>query len=78
MSRKQLKGVITSNKMEKTVVVTVTRTIPHPVYEKTVKRKKKYYAHTEQTHRVGDEVVIEECRPLSKLKRWSVAVGVSK
>ncbi|MGK5595213.1 MAG: 30S ribosomal protein S17 [Parachlamydiaceae bacterium] len=71
--RKIKKGVVVSNKMNKTVVVKVERTIRHPRYEKIVTRAKKYYAHNESTPlNIGDEVKIMETRPLSKLKRWRV------
>ncbi len=72
--RKQLDGVITSNKMNKTVVVTVTRTIRHPRYSKVLKVNKKFYAHAENDeYKIGDKVTIIETRPISKLKRWRVA-----
>ncbi|PJD96510.1 MAG: 30S ribosomal protein S17 [Parachlamydia sp.] len=71
--RKVKKGTVLSNKMEKTVVVQVSRTYPHPRYGKVVTRNKKYYAHNElKPLEVGEEVTIEETRPLSKLKRWRV------
>ena len=72
-SRKTRKGVVVSNKMQKTVVVRVERTIRHPRYEKVIVQTKKYYAHDEDMRaKIGDEVVIMETRPLSKLKRWRV------
>jgi small subunit ribosomal protein S17 len=57
--------------MAKTIVVEVSRRVPHPLYRRVVTRKKKFYAHDEkgQAH-LGDRVQITECRPLSKLKRW--------
>lgn len=71
--RKVKKGTVVSNKMEKTVVVKVARTFRHPRYEKVITRNKKYYAHNElRPLEIGDEVTIEETRPLSKLKRWRV------
>lgn len=71
--RKLKKGVVVSNKMQKTVVVKVDRTMRHPVYGKVVVRSKKYYAHHDiQDLKIGDEVQIMETRPLSKLKRWRV------
>lgn len=71
--RKTQKGVVVSNKMQKTVVVKLERTFPHPRYGKVVTRAKKVYAHNEgQALKEGDVVVIEETRPLSKLKRWRV------
>jgi small subunit ribosomal protein S17 len=71
--RKVRKGVVVSNKMQKTVVVRVDRTIRHPRYEKVIIRSKKYYAHDEtNSARIGDVVTIMETRPLSKLKCWRV------
>lgn len=72
--RKVRTGVVVSNKMTKTVVVKVERTILHPSFGKVIKRFKKYYAHDEEanTLNVGDKVTIIETRPLSKLKRWRV------
>ncbi len=73
MNKQKVKsGVVVSNKMQKTVTVRVTRTLQHPRYGKTVKLWKKYYAHTDQDLQIGQEVKIEETRPLSKLKRWRV------
>jgi small subunit ribosomal protein S17 len=72
MTKKLVKGVVSSNKMDKTVVVVVQNTMRHPRYEKIVKVKKKYYAHTDTPLNIGDEVSIMECRPLSKMKRWRV------
>ena len=72
-SRKCRKGVVVSNKMEKTVVVRITRTTRHPKFGKVITRAMKCYAHDESGKvQVGDEVVIMETRPLSKLKRWRV------
>ena len=71
--RRQLIGVVSSDKMDKTVVVTVKRKFPHPVYKKFVNKTKKYYAHDpSKLCGVGDMVLIEESKPLSKLKRWRV------
>jgi len=73
MSKKQLTGAITSNKMQKTVVVRVERIKEHPKYRRRYKVHKKYKAHTEEgEYKIGDKVVIEECRPISKEKRWKV------
>ncbi|MGA2326691.1 MAG: 30S ribosomal protein S17 [Bryobacteraceae bacterium] len=67
-------GLVVSTKMQKTIVVEVSRRVPHPVYKKIVKRRKKFYAHDEEgVARVGDVVRIVECRPLSRLKRWRLA-----
>lgn len=72
-TRKTRTGVVVSNKMEKTVVVRVERTIRHPRYDKVITRSKKYYAHDESNSaREGDVVTIMETRPLSKLKRFRV------
>lgn len=71
-NRKVQNGVVVSNKMQKTVVVKVNRTIRHPLYDKIVTRSKKYYAHHEAPLQIGDEVKIIETRPMSKLKRWRV------
>ncbi len=67
-------GEVVSTKMAKTIVVEVSRRVPHPLYKKIVNKRKKFYAHDEQTAaRVGDVVRIVECRPLSRLKRWKLA-----
>lgn len=71
-SQKIREGVVVSNKMQKTVTVKVETRISHPRYKKIIKRAKKYYAHTEEMIEVGAEVVIQESRPYSKLKRWIV------
>jgi small subunit ribosomal protein S17 len=71
--RKTHKGVVLSTKMDKTVVVKLERTLLHPQYGKVITRAKKIYAHNENNPlNVGDIVVVEETRPLSKLKRWRV------
>ena len=67
-------GSVVSNKMAKTIVVEVIRRVQHPVYKRTINKRKKFYAHDEQTSaRVGDVVRIVESRPLSKMKRWTLA-----
>lgn len=64
-------GTVIESKMAKTIVVEVSRKVPHPLYRRVVSRKKKFYAHDEAGEaRPGDQVRIVECRPLSKLKRW--------
>ncbi|MCM8529529.1 MAG: 30S ribosomal protein S17 [Lentisphaeraceae bacterium] len=69
--RKERVGVVSSNKMDKTIVVTVDRLARHKRYKKVIKISKKYYAHDENNvAKVGDEVRIAETRPTSKLKRW--------
>jgi len=71
--RRELIGKVKSNKMDKSIVVTVSRKVPHPVYKKYVNKTKKYYAHDPQNLcGTGDTVVIEESKPLSRLKRWRV------
>jgi small subunit ribosomal protein S17 len=76
--RKTRVGTVTSDRMERTVVVSVERRVPHPLYGKQVVRTKKYYAHDEQGARVGDVVRIMETRPLSKQKRWRVVEVVEQ
>lgn len=71
--RKTLVGQVVSTKMAKTIVVQVSRQRAHPLYQRVMKRSKKYYAHDEnQAAHVGDFVRIEETRPLSRLKRWKL------
>ena len=71
--RKTLVGVVTSDKMDKTVVVTVERVTRHPLYGKVMKRFKKYKVHNEENSaKMGDTVRICECRPISKEKRFFV------
>ncbi len=73
VKHKTLKGVIVSDRMQKTVVVAVSRLIKHPKYKKYYKVTKRYKAHDEKgEHHTGDKVVIQETRPLSKEKRWTV------
>ena len=72
MSRKKLTGVVISDKMEKTIVVEVERTFHHPRYKKRVEKHKKYKAHDELGAKAGDQVVIEECSPISKDKHFKV------
>ncbi|MBF0095879.1 MAG: 30S ribosomal protein S17 [Magnetococcales bacterium] len=77
MPQRVLQGVVVSDKMDKTVVVLVERKVQHPLYGKILTRSKKYKAHDEENvHRVGDEVRIRECPPISKDKHWKV-VGES-
>ena len=73
MPRRVLQGVVVSDKMDKTVVVSVERRLMHPIYKKFIRRSKKYAAHDENNAaKVGDVVKIRECRPISKSKRWEV------
>ncbi len=72
-------GVVVSNKMQKTVVVAVESLVEHGMYQKYVKRTKKFLAHNETPElNVGDRVLIEETRPLSKRKRWNVREVLEK
>jgi small subunit ribosomal protein S17 len=72
MPKRILQGTIVSDKNAKTVVVMVERRYTHPLFKKTVRRSKKYHAHDEKGHKVGDVVRIQETAPISKLKRWIV------
>src|SRR6478672_11307067 len=66
-------GEVISTKMSKTIVVEVTRRVPHPLYKRIVTKRKRFYVHDEQeTAKPGDSVRIIECRPLSRLKRWTL------
>lgn len=72
-SRQEKVGIVTSNKMQKTVVVTVERRVIHPLYKRVVRRSRKFLAHDEKNEcHVGDTVRIRETRPLSRQKRWRV------
>ena len=72
-------GAVVSTKMAKTIVVEVTRRVPHPLYKRIISKRKKFYAHDEQGEaKVGDVVRIIECRPLSKLKRWKLGEVMRK
>ena len=73
MPKRILSGVICKATNKNTVVVQVERTFKHPIYKKYIKRSKKYHAHDEtDALKVGDKVMIEETRPISKLKTWKV------
>ena len=77
--RKILIGTVVSNKMQKTIVVEVTRKKAHPMYKRVISIRKKFYAHDEKNEaHPGDTVRIEESRPLSKLKRWTLKEIVRK
>lgn len=77
--RKTLLGVVVSDKMDKTVVVKVDRAVKHSIYLKTIKKSTRFKAHDEgNTCHVGDKVMIEETRPLSKDKRWKVKEIIGK
>ena len=76
MPRRVLEGKVVSNKCDKTVTVIVERRVRDPLYGKIIRRSAKYAAHDEaNAWKVGDEVAIEECRPLSKSKKWRVIRG---
>ena len=78
MPRRVLTGRVTSDKMDKTITVLVERRVMHPLYKKFIRRSKKYSAHDEtNSKKVGDVVRIEECRPISKTKTWTVVIDES-
>lgn len=75
--RQRKTGTVIGNAMDKTVIVQVVYRKAHPLYHKIVKRAKKFYAHDKDNqYQIGDQVVIEETRPLSKLKHWRVVEKV--
>jgi len=77
--RQEITGVVTSAKMEKTIVVKATRLVKHKLYTRVMKVTKKFYAHDEKREaRLGDTVRIVETRPMSKLKRWRLAQVVNR
>lgn len=74
-----LTGTVVSDKMNKTVTVLVERKVKHPLYGKIIRLSKKYHAHDENNeYGMGDQVVIEECRPISKTKAWRVTRLIEK
>ena len=78
-TRRVLRGLVSSDKMDKTIVVTVTSLKQHPLYKRTMKRSKKFKAHDENNEcGTGDSVEIMECRPLSKEKSWRLIRVVEK
>jgi small subunit ribosomal protein S17 len=78
-NRRTLTGRVVSDKMQKTVTVLVERRVKHPLYGKFVTRSRKYHAHDEKgEYRVGDTVLIEECRPLARTKSWRVVKLLEK
>jgi small subunit ribosomal protein S17 len=78
-SKRTLTGVITSDKMDKTVTVLVERAVKHPVLGKVLRRSKKYHAHSPNNEfKMGDTVTIEETKPMSKTKVWAVTKLVEK
>lgn len=77
--RKQKTGIVTSDKMDKTITVSVLRKVRHPLYGKFIKKTKKYAAHDEENKcGIGDTVTIMETRPLSKRKRWRLVEIIEK
>ncbi len=79
MPVKQQIGIVVSNKMQKTIVVKVENRYSHPIYSKILVKTKKYLAHDEfEESNVGDQVLVEECRPLSKKKCWKLVQILSK
>lgn len=79
MPVKQQIGIVISNKMEKTIVVKIEDRYSHPMYSKTLAKTKKYLAHDElEICNIGDQVLVQECRPLSKRKRWKLIKVLSK
>jgi small subunit ribosomal protein S17 len=78
MPKRILQGVVVSDKMEKTVTVQVERRFKHTLYKKFIRRSKKYAAHDETNAvKVGDVVKIQECRPMSKRKKWEVVIEIA-
>lgn len=79
LNRQEKTGKVVSTKMAKTIVVEVGRRVPHPLYKRIISKRKKFYAHDEDSKAtVGDTVRIVESRPLSRLKRWTLAEIVRK
>lgn len=79
MPVKQEIGIVISNKMQKTIVVKIENRYPHPIYSKILVKTKKYLAHDElEESNIGDQVLLQECRPLSKKKRWKLIKVISK
>ena len=77
--RRSLTGRVVSNKMDKTITVVIERTVQHPFYQKIIRRRTKLHAQDDSNQcQVGDLVVIEECRPISKTKSWRLAKVVEK
>ena len=79
MPKRILQGTVTSDKNEQTITVLVERRFKHPLLQKTVRKSKKYRAHDpENKFKVGDQVRIEECAPISKTKRWQVVAETAQ
>lgn len=79
MALKEKIGIVVSNKMQKTIVVKIENRYPHPIYSKTMTKTKKYLAHDQFDEcNIGDQVLVQECRPLSRRKRWKLLQIISK
>jgi len=79
MPVKQKIGTVISHKMQKTIVVEIENRYPHPIYSKIMTKTKKYLVHDEIDEcDIGDQVLVEECRPLSRRKRWRLNKIISK
>jgi len=79
MPVKEKVGIVISNNMQKTVVIKVENRYSHPIYSKTVVKTKKYLVHDEiNTCNVGDQILVQESRPLSRRKRWTLVKVISK
>ena len=77
--KRQLVGTVVSNKMDKTVVVLVERLVKHKFYHKYIRRRAKFAAHDQNnTCQIGDKVMLTECRPLSRSKRWRISKIIKK
>jgi small subunit ribosomal protein S17 len=79
MAVKEEIGIVVSNKMQKTIVVKIESRYSHPIYSKTMTKTKKYLAHDQLDEcNIGDQVLVQECRPLSRRKRWKLVKIISK
>ena len=79
MPVKEKIGIVVSTKMQKTIVVKVENRFSHPIYSKTMIKTRKYLVHDEMEKcNIGDQVLVQECRPLSKFKRWKLTKIISK
>ena len=79
MVTKEQIGLVVSNKMQKTIVVKIEKRYPHPIYSKTMLRTKKYLVHDDlEECNIGDKVLVQECRPYSKRKRWKLVKIILK
>ena len=79
MATKEKTGIVVSNKMDKTIVITVENRYAHPVYGKTIKKTQRFMAHDElNAYQLGDKVIIAETRPLSRKKRWILKQNLTK